>query len=53
MSEISDYFDKLRHDKNHHLGLGDIRLTVAQQQEIEAMFERLEGEMEVYMTEYD
>lgn len=31
---IEKYFKKLRFDKNHHLGLGDIRLTVAQQEMI-------------------
>jgi hypothetical protein len=33
-SDVSEYFHKLRHDPAHHLGLGDIRLTVAQQEEI-------------------
>ena len=28
-------FHALRHDSAHHLGLGDVRLTVAQQEEIE------------------
>ena len=28
-------FKKLRFDSAHHLGLGDIRLTLGQQQEIE------------------
>lgn len=31
---IADYFHDLRHDENHHLGLGDIRLTIAQQEKI-------------------
>ena len=31
---IEEYFKKLRFDKNHHLGLGDIRLTIGQQEEI-------------------
>lgn len=34
-------FQKLRHDPDHHLGLGDIRLTVAQQDEIETEITRL------------
>jgi hypothetical protein len=34
MLELSDYFRKLRFDKDHHLGLGDIRLTMHQQDEI-------------------
>jgi len=28
------YFHDLRFNKKHHLGLGDIRLTIAQQEEI-------------------
>jgi len=28
------YFLKLRHDKKYHLGLGDVRLTIAMQEEI-------------------
>jgi len=28
------YFHDLRFNKNHHLGLGDIRLTIGQQKEI-------------------
>jgi len=27
-------FEELRNDKNHHIGLGDIRLTIGQQEEI-------------------
>jgi hypothetical protein len=27
-------FEELRHNKNHHLGLGDIRLTISQQEDI-------------------
>lgn len=33
-------FEELRFDKNHHLGLGDIRLTIAQQEEICELVER-------------
>lgn len=40
MKEVSEYFRKLRMDDNHHLGLGDIRLTSAQQTEIVLMIER-------------
>lgn len=40
MNEIENYFYKLRFDKNHHLGLGDIRLTVAQQDELVALFKQ-------------
>ncbi len=31
---LRECFKQLRFDKNHHLGLGDIRLTIAQQEEI-------------------
>jgi hypothetical protein len=31
---IIDYFHTLRFDPKHHLGLGDIRLTLAQQEEL-------------------
>lgn len=34
MREVAKYFDAMRHDPNHHLGLGDIRLTYGQQEEI-------------------
>jgi len=33
-------FNRLRFDKTHHLGLGDIRLTVAEQEEIEKELKR-------------
>ena len=36
---IKEYFERLRFDPNHHIGLGDIRLTIAQQEEIIQMFE--------------
>jgi len=35
--ELKSIFDALRNDPSHHLGLGDIRLTIAQQDEILAM----------------
>ena len=31
---LREHFKRLRSDKNHHLGLGDIRLTIAQQDAI-------------------
>jgi hypothetical protein len=31
---IKEYFEKLRFDNNNHLGLGDLRLTVSQQEEV-------------------
>lgn len=37
---IRKCFEELRFDKNHHLGLGDIRLTIAQQEEICELVER-------------
>ena len=36
-SELEKYFLKLRFDPSHHLGLGDIRLTLGQQDELLAM----------------
>ena len=40
MNKIKDYFNQLRFNKNHHLGLGDIRLTITQQDELVALFEQ-------------
>lgn len=37
---IRKCFEQLRFDKNHHLGMGDIRLTIAQQEEICELVER-------------
>ena len=37
---LRECFKQLRFDKNHHLGLGDIRLTIAQQEEICNLVER-------------
>jgi hypothetical protein len=37
---IRECFKQLRFDKNHHLGLGDIRLTIAEQDEICDLVER-------------
>jgi len=34
MNKIKNYFEKLRFDKTSHLGLGDIRLTMGQQEDI-------------------
>jgi len=31
---LEQYFKKLRFNKKYHLGLGDIRLTMGQQEEI-------------------
>lgn len=37
---LRECFKQLRFDKNHHLGLGDIRITIAQQDEICDLVER-------------
>jgi hypothetical protein len=47
MNMITDFnlescFQQLRFDPNHHLGLGDIRLTLAEQEEI---VERIEQKL--------
>ena len=42
----ADWFKKLRFDEKHHLGLGDIRLTIAQQEEIVSIIERQRAELE-------
>ena len=39
---VEEFFLKLRFDKAHHLGLGDIRLTLGQQDEVIAAFRELE-----------
>ena len=41
VNNIRKYFEELRFDENHHLGLGDIRLTIAQQNEILDILEEL------------
>jgi hypothetical protein len=38
--DLRKCFQQLRFDKNHHLGLGDIRLTISQQEEICELVER-------------
>ena len=38
--DLRECFNQLRFDKNHHSGLGDIRLTIAQQEEICDLVER-------------
>ena len=38
--DLRKFFEQMRFDKNHHLGLGDIRLTMAQQEEICELVER-------------
>jgi len=34
MERVEQYFKNLRFDKDYHLGLGDIRITLAQQEQI-------------------
>ena len=43
IGELEKYFNKLRFDNNHHEGLGDIRITVAQQEEILNMVKQAVG----------
>ena len=45
-------FDKLRHDKDFHLGLGDIRLTLGMQEEIEDKYKRLQQELDTWKKAY-
>lgn len=35
-NELEEFFMQMRLDPDHHLGLGDIRLTIAQQEELVA-----------------
>jgi len=39
--KIDKYFHELRFDDRHHLGLGDIRITMGQQEEIAAEHNRV------------
>ena len=45
MSDFPD-FKKLRFDPNHHLGMGDVRITIAQQEAITDRIAELEAENE-------
>lgn len=45
---LLEYFERLRHDENHHLGLGDVRLTLAQQEEIIELIEQKYNDDELY-----
>ena len=38
MNDVVDYFQRLRNNKRHHLGLGDVRLTLAQQDALAEKF---------------
>lgn len=59
IEEIRDYFEKLRLDPDHHLGMGDIRLTMGQQEEILEMLEdaalqyKADMEYQDYLRDYD
>jgi hypothetical protein len=48
MTINEEWFKKLRFDDNHHLGLGDIRLTIGQQEEILAALAEKEREIRGY-----
>ena len=41
MKELAEYFRSLRHNANFHLGLGDVRLTLAMQEEVTAIASRV------------
>ena len=45
MSDLPN-FKELRYDPDHHLGLGDVRLTIAQQDAIDAKIERLRAALQ-------
>lgn len=38
MHDLGEYFQNLRNNKRHHLGLGDVRLTLAQQEALVEKF---------------
>lgn len=40
---LRECFSQLRNDKNHHLGMGDIRLTIDQQDQISDIFDKYTG----------
>jgi len=44
---LSEYFKLLRFDKAHHLGSGDIRLTIGQQENIIKIIEAHEEAKDV------
>jgi hypothetical protein len=39
VGKVKSYFEALRFSPRHHLGLGDIRLTIGQQEEILSIIE--------------
>jgi len=44
-------FKELRFDKNHHLGLGDVRLTIAMQEEIDVHVAKLRKALKLASNE--
>ena len=53
MQDMSKYFHRLRHNKRHHLGLGDVRLTLAQQEALVNKFETMRAWIEDIGDHYD
>jgi hypothetical protein len=47
---MEEYFRKLRFSKEHHLGLGDIRLTIAQQEELTTLHKKEVEELRTLLT---
>ncbi len=47
-ARLHDFFQGMRFDKNHHLGLGDIRLTLGQQEELAVAAGRADEAREKY-----
>jgi len=41
---MDEIFKKLRFDESHHIGIGDIRLTIAQQHELAVIYNKLKQE---------
>lgn len=53
MNDISAMFKKLRNNPRHHLCLGDVRLTLAQQEALAYKFEALRRWIESTGANYD
>ena len=55
MSEIgnADWFRNLRFDKNHHMGMGDIRLSIDQQEQLTAALAQARADVEVLLRYVD
>ena len=52
MNELEEYFRKLRFDENFHLGLGDVRLTIAMQEEVVAIAKRVASQQSARLTRF-